>query len=94
MMAAQASQQMKKEQEGKQPPDPSTVMAMDIQQHADAAQLKHQEADTKAQTEAFKATLKYETDMKKIEAQKQIADERNAIDLEIADIKQSKTKGE
>lgn len=101
--AAQAAQMMKKQHEESQGPSPQAVMVMDVEQRREAAQLKHKESDTRAQTEAFKANLKYDADLKKlkadheaelakIQAQIDIARERNELDLELADIKQSKQR--
>jgi hypothetical protein len=85
MQQMQQAQEMQSQQ--KAPIDPNTIMMADIEQKKVAAELKNQEVHQKAETEAFKATMKYETDMKKMEIDQDIAEQKNDTDLEIAHMK-------
>jgi hypothetical protein len=70
--------------------DPNKVMMADIEQRREASYLKDEEAKLKAETEAFKAQLKFEGDQAKTEAEREMADDKNKVDLTIAGIKQPK----
>lgn len=78
------------EQESRQI-DPNQVAAADIEQHREASVLKDEEAKSRAElqaeTEAFKAQLRFESDMAKIESQENIATDKNQTDLAIEQIK-------
>ncbi len=67
--------------------DPNKVMMADIEQRREASYLKDEESKLKAETEAFKAQLKYEADMAKTESQKEIAGEKNEVTLAVEHIK-------
>lgn len=66
------------------PVDPNVVMMEDINQRREASHLKHEEAAQKVEVEAFKAQLKFKGDTEKIEAQRDMAVDKQEVDLEIA----------
>lgn len=67
--------------------DPNKVMMADIEQHREASHLKDESDKLKAETEAFKSQLKYESDMARNETQREIASERNEVNLAIEELK-------
>lgn len=67
--------------------DPNAALLADINQRREASVLKDEEAKLKAETEAFKAQLKFEGDMAKMEAQERMAEEKNEVDLTIEQLK-------
>jgi len=71
--------------------DPNQVMLAEIEQRREASLLKEEEAKLKAETEAFKAQLKFESDKAKRESQEIIASEKNQVDLEIEHLKNDST---
>jgi hypothetical protein len=83
---AQQEAQMKEQQEKQI--DPNQVMLAEIAQRREASSLKDEEAKLKAETEAFKAQLKYESDKAKMESQERIAEQKNEVDLTIEQMKQ------
>lgn len=109
VMAAQVTmkkmEEMKKQQEAQQPPNPTQVMQMDIEQRREAAHLRSEyeqaklqfeyeksqlqaEADKlRAETESYKAMMNFETEKMKLDAQKEIADDKNETSLIIEDKK-------
>lgn len=90
LQAAQVTQQQQMaeaEEIKRQTVDPQQVMMMDIQQREKAAQLKHQEAQLKAETEAFKAQLQFESEKNKQRIAQEMADEKHETDLEIQEMK-------
>jgi hypothetical protein len=95
--AAEATQQLLAEQQQQNPPplDPNMVMMEDINQHREAASLKHEEAKLRAETEAYKTQTNFEAEKMKLETQKQLADDKNQKDLAIAEMKinEQKEKG-
>ncbi len=92
VMAAQITmkkiEEMKQQQQAQQPPNPTQVMMLDIEQHEKAAQLKLEEAKLRAETESYKSTMNFETEKMKLEMQKDIADDKNETGLSIARLKQ------
>lgn len=84
----QKVEEMKKQQQDQQPPNPTQVMLMDIEQREKAAQLKLEEAKLRAETESYKSTMNFETEKMKLDAQKEIADDKNETGLSIARLKQ------
>lgn len=94
MMAAQAAQQMMQQQQAQNPPplDPNMVMLKDIEQRREESLLKHEDAQLKAETEAYKAQTKFESDKLKMDVEKELADDKNKVSLAIADMKQKKSE--
>jgi hypothetical protein len=86
LQAAQAIQaQQQQEQEQTPPPlDPNAVMLEDIEQRREAALLKVEESKLRAETEAFKAQLKFEGEKAKMESQEHIAEENNEVKISLA----------
>lgn len=80
-------QQQKAAQEQAQQVTPVQAMLAEIEQKREAAGMKEQETLLRAETEAFKAQLKFEGEKDKIETQYAIADEKNQVDLALAGIK-------
>lgn len=89
MMAAKALQEQQQQQLAQNPPPPSptAVMMEDIKQKRESALLKHEEAELRAETEAFKVQTEFESDQLKIDSEKEIAKEKNETSLAIAEIK-------
>ena len=92
MMAAQAVQQQQQQQQAQNPapPNPAEVMMKDIQQREEAARLKHEEAQLRAETEAFKVQTQFESSKAKMDVEKELARDKNEVDLTIAKMKQPK----
>ena len=93
MMAAQAAKEMLEKQqaemEANKPMDPNMLLMADIQQKQQANQLKHEDSQLRAETEAFKSQLKFESEKSKLEAQQDMAIEKNQTDITIEQMKQS-----
>ncbi len=69
------------------PLDPNIVMMEDIKQHREAAHLKNEIDKMRIELESFKASMGFETDKKKIEAEKEMSHEKNQVDLTIEHLK-------
>lgn len=67
--------------------DPMKVALEEVEQHREASYLKHEDSKLKAEEEAFKAQLKFESDKAKLKAEKEMAAEKNQVDLTIAQMK-------
>lgn len=89
--AAQALQHKQQEEQANQPRplDPNEIMLADIDQHREAAHLKHDEALMKTETEAYKAQLRFESEKEQRKTDLEIADEKNAVDMAINQIKRT-----
>lgn len=77
-------QQMMQQQQAEQAAqqiDPNRVMLADIEQHREAAHLKHEDAKLKAEVEAYKAQLKSQSDREKTDAQRDIAASKIEADM-------------
>lgn len=74
------------EQESRQI-DPNQVALADIEQHREASILKDEEAKLKVESEAFKAQMKLEGELAKMESQENMAVEKNQTDLTIEQMK-------
>lgn len=92
MMAAQAVKQLQQQQQAQNPPppNPTEVMMKDIQQREEAARLKHEEAQQKVELEAFKAQTQFESSKAKMDVEKELARDKNEVNLAIAKMKQPK----
>jgi hypothetical protein len=90
MMAAKAAQEAQQQQQAQNPPplDPNMVMLKDIEQRREESLLKHEDAQLKAETEAYKAQTKFESDKLKMEVERELAKDKNEVSLEIASMKQ------
>ncbi len=83
-------QQLQQQQEAQQQQpafDPSQLMMADITQKQEATQEKREESHLKAETEAFKARLKYDSEQNKIQADMEKAEEKNKTDIILQQIK-------
>jgi hypothetical protein len=78
--SAQQEQQQAEQQKATQI-DATKAMVMDIEQHREAANLKHEDAKMKTEADAFKAQLKYEAEMAKTESQIEIAKDKHEVEL-------------
>lgn len=89
MMAAKAAMEMMQQIQENQPKplDPNQVMLQDMQVRRETAHLKKEEAELRAETEAFKAQLKFESEKARMEAQQEMAEEKNEVDLTLAEMK-------
>lgn len=67
--------------------DPNKIAVMDIEQRREASHLKDEADKLKAETEAFKAQLKYESETAKTESQRDIASEKHEVDIALAEQK-------
>jgi hypothetical protein len=95
-VSAQDAQELHTQQEQMasqpKPIDPNEVMLQDIQQRREAAQLKHEEVKLQVEEAAFEAQLKFETEKTKIEANRDIAEDKNEVTLEVSRSKQIQEK--
>jgi hypothetical protein len=95
-VSAQDAQELHMQQEQMasqaKPIDPNEVMLQDIQQRREAAQLKHEEVKLQVEESAFEAQLKFEIDKAKIEANRDIAEDKNEVTLEVSRSKQIQEK--
>lgn len=78
----QQQQEQMAEQQANQVSDAQVLMS-EISQRTEAERLKEEATKLKAELEAFKAQIKYEGDIEKIEAEKEMAEERNEVNLAI-----------
>jgi hypothetical protein len=76
---AQQEQMRAQQQAASHQLDPNAVMMADIDQHREAAYLKNEESKLRAETEAFKAQLKFEGDTEKLEAEKEMAEDKHEV---------------
>lgn len=67
--------------------DPNQVMLADIEQRREAAHLKDEEGKLKAETEAFKAQLKFESEKAKMESVRETAIEKNQVAIALEQMK-------
>jgi hypothetical protein len=85
-------QQATQTQASPQPVDPNAVLMADIKAKEEGNQLKFAEAQLKAQTEAFKAQLQFEMQKHKLEVEQLLADQKNAVQLQIEGMKHAHVK--
>ena len=78
----QQQQEQMAEQQANQVSDAQVLMS-EISQRTEASHLKDEETKLKAKTAAFEAQIRYEGDIAKIEADKEMAEERNEVNLAI-----------
>lgn len=90
MMAAQATQQAQQQQQAQNPPplDPNMVMLKDIEQRREESLLKHEEAQLRAELDAYKAQTQFESNKLKMDVEREMAKEKNEVELAIASMKQ------
>jgi hypothetical protein len=88
----QQKQMMEEQAQQPKPMDPATVMyelgMAENQQKDKAADLKFKETEMKTETEAYKVTHNFEAEKMKLDIQKEISDDKNQVNLEIAQLKQ------
>ncbi len=77
----------KKQQMNHQHLDPTKVMMADMESRTEIARLKQEEGRLRAEVEAFKAQLAFETAKNKLLADQEMAEEKNETDLAIAEMK-------
>jgi len=87
IMAAQAVQQAQEQQQQQQPLDPNAVMMAEIEQRDRSDNLKYKSSELDAETKAFVAQLKFESDKEKNKTSKEIAIEKSDTDLTLAEMK-------
>jgi hypothetical protein len=91
LVAAQVTQeemsQQQQQAQQNQPIDPSTLVMADIAQKQEAAILRDKESKLKAETEAFKSQQRFEETKMKIEADKEMAKEKNEVELVVQEMK-------
>jgi hypothetical protein len=85
-------QQATQSQTSPQPVDPNAVLMADIKAKEEGNQLKFAEAQLKAQTEAFKSQLQFEMQKHKLEVEQLLADQKNAVQLQIEGMKHAHVK--
>lgn len=86
---AEMEQQQQQQQEA-QPIDPNEVMMADIAQKREEAILRDKDAHLKAEVEAFKSQQKFETEKMKVEADKEMAADKNEVELLVTEMKTNK----
>jgi hypothetical protein len=90
LQAAQiAQEQLQAQQQAQQAQtiDPNAILMADIEQRREAAYLKDEETKLKAETDVHKSQLKFEGEKLKANTQKEIAEERNQKEIDIAEMK-------
>ncbi len=92
MRAAEATkaEQDKAQADQPKPIDPNMILLAEIEQRKEAAQLKHEEARMRQESEAYKAMINLEATKAKIESDLEIAEERNETQLTLAEMKPTK----
>lgn len=80
-------EERQKAQEQQKPLDPTAVMMADVQQRDEASKLKAEIDKMRIELEAYKAQLNFEQNKDKVEADLEIAEDRNETQLEIENIK-------
>jgi hypothetical protein len=87
--ALQAMEMQRQQQEiiNSQQIDPMKVALEEVEQRRESAYLKNEESKLRAETEAFKAQTNFEGNKAKIESEKEIASEKNQVELAIAEMK-------
>lgn len=90
MAAAEATQKLQQEQQAQIPPplDQNKIMMAEIEQRREASHLKHEEAQLRAETEAFIAQTQFESEKVKMDVNKELAKDKNEVTLTIAKMKQ------
>lgn len=90
MKAAQAAAQLHEQhqQNNPKPPDPNEVMLADIEARREATIMKERESKLRAETESYKAMLKFQSDKEKLEIQQEMAEDKIEAELEIEQLKQ------
>lgn len=88
MQLAQQEQELKNAQQ--QAIDEKQLIMADIQQKAQHDLLRNEESKLKAETESYKATLKYETDKEKMETDREIAEQKGKVQLVTEEMKHDK----
>lgn len=90
MKAAQASAQLHEQhqQNNPKPPDPNEVMMADIEARREAAIMKQEESKLRAETEAYKAMLKYQGEQEKQSIQQEMAEDKVEADIELEELRQ------
>jgi hypothetical protein len=76
------------EPETPQPIDPQQLIALDIEERAEASRRKSEEVEIKAMMEKLKAQMKFQTELIKEDNKAAIAHEKNQTDLIISQMKQ------
>ncbi len=69
------------------PPDPGEVMMMDVEAKKEIAALKFEEAKLRAENEAFRAQMSFEATKLKVEADREMSEEKNRLEAELAEAK-------
>lgn len=92
--AAQIAEQEMQAKAANQNPaiDPSQLMMADIQQRREETISKDKQAKLKAEIEAFKSQLKFESENNKLNIQQQLAEEKNETALAIEEMKAARGK--
>lgn len=92
LQAVPASQAIQAVIDETKPPEITEVAMEEVAQKREAAHMKAATDMQKVELEAYKATLNKEVELKKLEAQKEIADERNKTEIEANKIRAKSTK--
>lgn len=94
MKAAEiSSQEMETKAANENPAiDESQLLMADIQQKREETISRDKQAKLKAETEAFKSQLKFESETNKLNIQKQLAEEKNETALAIEEMKAARGK--
>lgn len=82
MMAAQAAESQGLVMDSEKAPEITEVAMAEVEQKREATHMKAATDMQKVELEAYKATLSKEVELKKLEAQKEMADERNKTEIE------------
>jgi len=89
LAASKVAMEQRQAMEEQNPPplDPTKVMMADMESRTEIARLKQEEGKLRAEVEAFKAQLAFETAKNKLLADQEMAEEKNETDLAIAEMK-------
>lgn len=87
LLSEEVVQQQNQQAAQEKPIDPVKAMLDETAQRREAAQLKAQTDEKRIEVEGFKAQLKFEGDMHKIELEKEMSEDRNETALEVEELK-------
>lgn len=93
MDAEEIKQQQQMAAQQPQPIDPAIPVLEDVKQKREAAQLKYDSDLKKVELEAYKTSTEFESDKMKLETDRDLAEEKNKVTLQVEKMKQSKRGG-
>lgn len=93
MDAEEIQQQQQMAAQQPQPIDPAIPVLEDVKQRREAANLKHDSDLKRVELEAYKTSMGFKESTEKLETQRDLAEEKNKVTLQVEKMKQSKRGG-